>query len=126
MFCDRKVLIKEEAPNGDWSLYIYGPVLEEDTNTQPQPHFYASFRHIQKDKYIAVPFGCPAETEQVRVKWGLGERDACLVYIDDDCYVIFNYGTWRFRSRENFRVHPEPPFSADDLAALEKDNRWPD
>lgn len=123
MFCDREVLLKEKSPEGDWSLYIYGPSRVDDSRL-PQPPFYASFRKIAKDKVIAVPFGRDAEPGQIAIEWGL-PGDICSVSIEGDRYVLFNYGIWRFHSREFFRVAPEPPFSSEEVEAVGATGRLP-
>lgn len=125
MFCDRDAVIKEKSPDGAWSLYIYGPTRYEDTRQGPQPHFYASFRKIDKDKYIAIPFGRSADPAQISIKWGL-PGDICAIYIGEDCYALFNYGVWRYHSREFFRQDPEPPFSAEDIESVGKSGRLPE
>lgn len=122
MFCDREVLRKEKSPGNEWSLYIYGP--SSDTRDSDQPFFYASFRKIAKDKYIAVPFGRLADPSEISVKWDL-PGDVCAIYIGGDCYVLFNYGIWRFHSREFFRRHPEPPFGAKEMEAVSATGQLP-
>lgn len=125
MFCDRDVLLKEKSPDGAWSLYVYGPTKYDDPRLGSEPHFYASFRNIVKDKYIAIPFGKPADPSQISVKWGL-PGDICAVYIDGDCYALFNCGIWRYHSREYFRQDPEPSFTPEDIESVGKTGRLPE
>lgn len=123
MFCDREAFVKEDSPSGEWSLYVYGPSSNE--RDPDQPPFYASFRKIVKDKIIAVPFGRLAEPSAIKVKWDL-PGDICAIYVDNDCYLMFNYGIWRFHSREYFRQDPEPPFTAEDIASVGTNGRLPE
>ena len=124
MFCDREAIIKDKSPDGDWDLFIFGSVKYFDPSMGPQPHFYASFRKIAKDKIIAVPFGRDADPSEISIKWGL-PGDICAVYIGEECYVLFNYGIWRFHSREFFRQAPEPPFNAEEIKAVGETGRLP-
>lgn len=123
MFEDREILHKEDSPDGEWSLHIYGPSKSTDSQLPEQSLFYASFWWKRKDRYTAVPFGHPADPAEISIEWR--PSGVCAVYIGDDCYVLFRYGQWKFAGRELFRQAPDEPFSAEEIEAVEATGRLP-
>lgn len=121
MFCDRNVLIKEDSPNGEWSLHVYGPSHADPSRRAPgDPPFYASFMKYAKGTVTAVPFGYPTDPSQVRVVWHDSGKKVCQIFIGDDCYAMFMWGTWRFHRRGFFRQTPEPPFTEAEYKVMEE------
>lgn len=121
LFCDREAIIKEDAPGDEWRLHIYGPSNEDPTHRPPDdPPFYASFMKKSNETITAFPFGHSADPSLITVMWNETGKNICQIFIGDDCYVMFTYGTWRFHNRGFFRLAPQPPFSAQDYAIMEE------
>jgi hypothetical protein len=120
MFPDRDVILKQEAPGGAWNLYIYGESHADPTRLPPEePKFYASFRKKSKDTITCLPFGRAADVQEITVKWDAAPG-VCEIFLGEDCYLLFWYGTWKARGRGSFRVAPQPPFSREEIDSMEK------
>jgi hypothetical protein len=125
MFEDRDVILKEEAPGGAWNLYIYGQSKADPSRLPPdEPKFYASFRKKAKDTITCLPFGHDAAEGDVKVKWDAAPG-VCEVYLGEECYLMFWYGTWKGRRRGYFRVSPDPAFSREEIELMEKQGYLP-
>lgn len=119
LFCDREAILKEDSPGGEWSLHIYGPInLDPALRPPDEPPFYASFMKRSKETITAIPFGAEVDPSTVSVKWEDEGRRICYIYIGDDCYAMFLYGTWRAQRRGFFRIAPQLPFGEQEIAEM--------
>jgi hypothetical protein len=92
-------------------LAIYGPYCP-DTSLFAQ----ISGRRLHTDEEFSTSFhfGRATHPDYIEPRWNL--PDSTLgIFLNGECWLLYRYGPYRRRSREYWRLPPQPPFSAAEI-----------